>query len=156
MVKLKVDPAPTTELDLDVAAHQGDQVAADRQTEAGAAMVAADRAVQLGEALEQPLELVCGDAGARVADGQAQQAVGGVIAGGDGDAAAGGELDGVAQQVEQHLAQPRAVGVDEGRQVRVQAHLQRQPLVGRLRRHQRQRALDELHAGLNGCGSSST
>jgi hypothetical protein len=123
-------------LDPDRAAHAGDQGLADGETKPGAAIAAADRAVGLGEALEQAGLHLGSDADAGVDHLEAQGA--GRGAGGelDGDAALGGELQGVGQQVQQHLAQAGLVQgqrrVDVALARCVEGRAQGQALGGRL------------------------
>ncbi len=98
--------------DGDAAAHQFDQALADRQAEAGAAKLAGGRGVTLEEGREQ-----AGDHGRRHADaGVADrnlQALFVVVQGPagemDADAADRGEFDGIADQVDQDLAQAAGV-----------------------------------------------
>ena len=101
--------------DADGAAHAFDQAAADRQAEAAAAEAAGDRAVDLGELGEQLAQCFRGDADAGVGDREAEpdgRALGADQPDRQAHRAGGGELDAVAEQVEQHLAQ--AVGVADG------------------------------------------
>src|SRR5476649_1606039 len=107
--------------DVDGAAHQLDQLAADRQSQTGAAVAPRGGGVGLLEFLEQARDRIGGDADAGVADAEADQ----VIAlparplqplDAQGDVAALGELEGVADQVDQHLAQPGRIADDERRQ----------------------------------------
>ena len=101
------------------AAHPLDDAVADAQPEAGAAIVAGDAVVGLLEFAKDPLLRLGRNADAGVADHETDFV--GPDAGFDDqrDAAGRGKLDGVAGEVEQHLAQPR----------RVADHFDRQPLV---------------------------
>ena len=105
--------------DPDPAAHQLGQALADRQPQAGAAVAARGRGVDLAERLEQPVQPVRRDADAGVADREGQlvkrrRAVEAAGAHREDDLAPLGELDGVGEQVEQDLAQPRHVADDGG------------------------------------------
>ena len=64
---MNVLPSPGRAGDRDLAAEQADQLAADREAEAGAAVEAGGGAVALGERLEDPLLLLVVDADAGVA-----------------------------------------------------------------------------------------
>ncbi|EZP46142.1 hypothetical protein BW39_05793 [Delftia sp. RIT313] len=128
----------------DLAAHELHQPVADGQAQAGAAVAARGLDVGLGEGLEQPLGPRCIQAYAGVAHAHAQVVQGrcrGVRIGirrrvhrwrrqmqGDHHLAMLGELDGVADQVGQHLAQAHWVAAQTGRQVRVQRIDHFQPL----------------------------
>src|SRR5690606_1340476 len=87
--------------------------------EAGALVAAARRRVDLGEGLEDPAGVALADADAGVLDLEHEEVreVDGLAAHVDGDAATDGELEGVADEVDQDLAQAAAVevGVDRGR-----------------------------------------
>ena len=136
--------------DLDVAAHHPHQLARDLQPQPGAAEAPADAVVALAEALEQALQrlLVHADAGVDDADARQRRPGGAVLRRHRVDqqphAAAVGELDRVADQVEQHLLEPLRVRLDPDRQVRRQRHLEQQRARARLRLHQRPHVLDEL------------
>jgi hypothetical protein len=129
-VTLKVEPAP------------GALVAS------GAPFAAIARALHPVEALEDAAEVLLGDAGTAVADGNLQPVAVGARFDPD-PAPLGGELDGVVQEVDQDLRQPVAVGAD-GREIGRHVHLERLPpglggrahhsdgLGGRLRRRDRQ------------------
>ena len=96
----------------DGAAHGLHDLPTDGQPEAGAPVDAGGRGVGLGERLEQARDLVRGDADPGVADRHAQ--VGAVVRTGLGggahdDLALLGELDGVGDQVGQHLRETRGV-----------------------------------------------
>jgi hypothetical protein len=125
----KVLPGPRRALDADLAAHQFDQPLADRQPESGAAVFSRHAVVGLLEGLEQSRLRLGVDADAGVADFEAHlHRIGGFAdqAGAQGDAALPGELDGIADQVEQDLAQPQRIAPQEqarqfGRNVGFQA-----------------------------------
>ncbi len=101
--------------DADAAAHPLDDLLGDGQPEPGAAVVPARRVLGLRERPEQAGQALRRHADARVGDLDAH--AGDVRAGGKprhvrDDAAAGRELDRVAQQVDEHLAQPRRVAAE--------------------------------------------
>ena len=78
-------------------------------------MLARGGAVGLFELLEDALEVLFKEARAAVADGEDEtrdRRVAGV-ADAHGNASAVGELDGIAEQVEHHLAQSAGVGLDD-------------------------------------------
>ena len=98
--------------DGDAAAHQLDELAADRQPEAGAAEAPGDAGVDLAERLEQAGGLRRRKADAGVAHGDAQgDGVGRRVQRFDAhvDFAAFGELDRVADEVADHLAEAQRV-----------------------------------------------
>ncbi len=99
-----VDPAD----DPDLASLRLDDPLADGQTEAGAAVLARDRGVALGEAAKDGVDHLGRHADALIAHGDAQApAVAiGALPELDLDLASGGELDGVRDEIEQHLPQP--------------------------------------------------
>mmetsp|Transcript_70462 Transcript_70462/g.166102 ORF Transcript_70462/g.166102 Transcript_70462/m.166102 type:complete len:643 (+) Transcript_70462:166-2094(+) len=104
-------------------AHQRHQLAADRQTQAGAAIAPRGRLLGLAEAGKDVLELVVGDADAGVADLEADACQGAVLAQqcqGQHDLAVLGELQRIAGQVQQHLAQSRGISDQRRRQPGVQ------------------------------------
>ena len=70
---MNVLPSPGLADDADLAAEQAGDLAADRQAEAGAAVLAAGAAVGLLEGLEDDLLLVGGNADAGVADREGQR-----------------------------------------------------------------------------------
>ena len=110
---------PQLALQRDAAAHALDDALGDAEPQAGAAIAARNAVVGLLEFAEDPLARFRRDADAGVADQEADFV--GPDAGFDDQrhAAGRGELDGVAGEIEQHLAQPRGVA----------DHFQRQPLV---------------------------
>ncbi len=119
--------------DADRPAHALGQAAADGQAKSGAAELAADRAVDLGEPLEQPVGAGGRNAHAGVGHRDAQaSAVGRQIAYANGDAAAACELDGVAEQVQHHLPDAGAVGAHRPGQLAARFQPQRQALVAGL------------------------
>ena len=99
-------------LDRDVASHQLREAAHDREAEARAAEAARGRGIGLRERLEQARALLFGepDAGVGDRDRDLRSAVAERLgAGMQRDAAALGELDRVAEQVEQHLPHARRI-----------------------------------------------
>ena len=122
------------------AEHLGEALA-DREAEAGAAVLAGGRVVDLAKRLEQAVHAVGADADAGVGDRELQLvARGGVAvalgelagADGDGDLAAGGELDGVADEVDEDLAQAGGVGDEPRRGARVDDRGEVEALVAEL------------------------
>ena len=97
---------------------------ADRQPEAGAAVLPGAAAVDLPELLEHQLLGVLRDADAGVRDRERDHAL--LVDGTDRDASGFGELDGIAKQVDQDLAKLLLVGA-EGRQVGLDLLLEPQP-----------------------------
>ena len=105
------------------AAHPADELRRNGQAEAGAAELAGDGAVRLGEGLEDGPLLLERDADAGVGNGEAQEGLRGFPArvrraagrrNLQHDRAFAGELDGVADEVDQDLAQPPGVADDVG------------------------------------------
>ncbi len=123
-------------LGVDLAAEQPGDLAADRQAEAGTAVLAAGGAVGLLERLEDLPQLVAGDTDAGVGDGEGDQLVVRALDGAglqqslahvrrdlpagradrEVDGARVGELHRVGDQVAQHLLEPLLVGVQGDRQ----------------------------------------
>ena len=110
---MKVEPAPGGALDGGVAAHQPGDLPGNRQAQAGAAELPGRRGVGLGERLEELGRLLGRHADARVGDGKADPLAPGLGLGltdhREPHGALFGELAGVAQQVQQALAEPRDV-----------------------------------------------
>ena len=105
-------------LDADLAAHELDEAPADGQAEAGAAVPPRGGGVGLRERLEQHVELLGRDADAGVAHREAQRRRGLTLLHEPHrhrHLAALGELDGVADQVGEHLAQAPRVAAQEPR-----------------------------------------
>ena len=133
-------------LDADLAVHQGDQARRDREAQPRTAIPAGGRIVFLLECLEDLLLLIERDADARVADGEAQHlrragsALGrlGLRAGAgrarldaDDHFALLGELDRVADEIEQDLPEPSGIADQGVGDVRLDLADQLQPfLVG--------------------------
>ena len=96
-------------LQRDAAAHAPDDTFADAEAEAGAAVVARDPVVGLLELAEDPRLRFGRDADAGVADQKGNLVRHGSRLDDQRHAAGGGELDGIAGQIEQHLPQPCGV-----------------------------------------------
>ena len=151
-------------VDADHAAHGAHQLLRNRQAQPGAAVQARGAAVGLAEGVEQALLLLGADAHAAVADGEPQAVpvrprLPRYL---HHDLAARGELEGIAHQVDQHLAQAQRIAGQAHRHVRVgpghqlQAFFRRAPrkqvhhLVEHIRqveRHAFQRQLARLDLG---------
>ena len=135
-------------VDADLAAHQRDQAPGDREAEAAAAEAARRRTVGLGEGVEDASAVGLGQADAGVAHLEAQH--GGVVAIArqqarrEDDFAARRELDRVADEVEQHLAQPPGVAAQRRRQRGGDTHDELEALALRRAGHQRAGLLDAL------------
>ena len=103
-------PLPRLARQPDPAAHHLDQMRRDRQPQSGAAVAAGRRRVGLHERPEDLPLLVLRDADAGVGDGEAQRRLHrrscARLATFDDDFARVGELDGVADQVDEHLPEP--------------------------------------------------
>ena len=124
-------------LDRDLAAHQLDELAGDREAEPGAAALARHRRLDLGEALEQEALRLLRDADAGIADRDLEPAAGArQVAERDVDGAGLGELDRVADQVHQHLPQPRRVAEQGPRHLRADGRRHVDVAVGGAGRHQ--------------------
>jgi hypothetical protein len=130
----------------DASAHQFGQAANDRQAKTGPAIAAGRRAVALGKGLEQAGHLRLRHADTAVGDRQdeAHASVDGRLASdGDADLADFGELDGVADQVEQDLAHARGIAVQQVRRRLVDHGDDRQSLAVGLDRQRFRHAFDE-------------
>ncbi len=103
--------------DGDVAAEGLGNAAADRQSQAGAAVLTRHGGVRLNERIEDGLELLRGDSRAGVDDLNRKVRMGLVLhqLGQYLHASRFRELDGVAHQVHQELAEPRGIGADRFR-----------------------------------------
>ena len=101
-------PDPGFAVDVDVAVHEPDQPFDDGKPEPGTLMEPGDRVVHLGEGLENRREFVGGDADAGIGNGQGQAHPARFRirhgAGFHPNLAGVGELDGIAHEVEQDLA----------------------------------------------------
>ena len=106
-------------LDADVATHQFGQAAGNGQPQPGAAEAAGGGDVGLLESLEQAGRFIAVHADAGVVHGKADDdllVVFGMQAAAQDDAALFGEFDGIAQEIEQDLADAHAIAVEHGRQ----------------------------------------
>ena len=112
-------------LDRDGAAVHLDEPLRDREAKPGAALLAGRAAVDLLELLEDALLVVRRDARPGVAHRDVEEAVGG--AGRDLDRALVGELDRIADEVQQHLRQPPLVAAAD-RQPLLHLRREREPL----------------------------
>jgi hypothetical protein len=147
-VELTADPGLA--LEPETAAHHLDELRRDGETEAGAAVSARRRRVGLDERPEDLPPLVLGHADARVSHRAAEQHV--VVAplgNGDLDAhlALVGELDRVADQVEQDLTEASRIAGERRRHVRRDAARQLQPLLIGARRQQLDAVFDGVADG---------
>ena len=128
---------------VDTAAHDLDEPGGDAQPQAGAAVFLAQRAIGLDKRIENGPEFVRRDADAGVADVKMQpdfrrtgcQPVplagqAGSLSYGDENFALVGELDGVAGQVEQHLAQADGISQEQVGRVSGDSALPAQALAG--------------------------
>src|SRR6185295_6330631 len=122
-------------LDPNSAAHQLDQTPRDREPEAGAAVLAGGRSVGLAERLEQPRRLLARHADPGVGDFDPElHFLTGALGATDAhaDPSVLGELDRVAQQVGQDLADPQRVTDQPRGHVRCNVEYQFEALVVRL------------------------
>ena len=120
---------PLLAVDPDRAVHQFAQARADRQPEAGAAELAPDLDVALGECFEDRSLSFGRDADAGIADRDLEVDAAVAFAGHpdtDRDTAFAGELEGVAHQVDQDLPDPRRVAQQPPRQPGTALQRQRQ------------------------------
>jgi hypothetical protein len=150
--------APRRAFDADRPAHQLHKLLRDRKAEAGTAELARGGAVRLAEALKEPVERLGRDADAGVADLDTQLAravPADRMVERDAHASVRRELDGVADDVRQHLAEPGRVADHLLRQVRRRFDLDRQPLAFRSFREQATTWSKTLR-GSNGAASIST
>src|SRR6185503_426865 len=132
-------------LDVDLAAEQASDLAADGKPEPGAAELPTRRAIRLLECFEDQLLLVLRDPDAGVAHDEGDHLLRAVeLARGEPpplvgpthrepDRALLRELEGVRQQVLEHLLQPLAVGVNGSRRIRRHLDLEAQRLLLRNR-----------------------
>ena len=114
---------PEVALDADLAAHQLDQFAADRQPQARPAVAARGGAVEAREALEELVDLRRCDAGTAVGDLEEQviptaRRRRALLGDRDADAAAVRELDGIVRKVDQDLPDPADVAPQLRRDLR--------------------------------------
>ncbi len=145
----------------DVAAHQLDQLARDGQPEPGAAVFARHGAVGLLEGFEDARQRGGGNADAAVDHGEAQQHPAAAVAGAADrqvDHAVIGELDGVADQIDEHLPQPPRIAAQQHRHVRIELPGQFEPLfrgahgveVGEVLKQRQEVEIDHLDGQLPG------
>src|SRR6185312_4802781 len=116
-----------------------DQLLRDGEAEAGAAKAAGDALVGLGEFGEEIADYRAGNADAGIGDLDTQDDTARIGLGAIDlgyDAAALGELDGVAHQVEQDLTDARRVAAQGPARLLVDVGAQRQVLLHRFGRHQ--------------------
>src|SRR6185369_13047389 len=114
-VDAELAPDPGRTLDRDVAAEELDAALHEREPHPEAVEAARGRAVGLREELEHLGDAVRGDADPRVVHGEDDRARLVTRPDGHADFARGGELEGVAQEVEQEPADERPVDVQDRR-----------------------------------------
>ena len=122
----------------DAAVHQFHQLLRDGQAQTRAAVLAGSGTVGLGETLEDEPELVLGDADAGIGDGEAETSrpvVFGIRLDPHFEPALVGELDRVAEQVDEDLAQPVRIADQITRDVRRYGLAQPKTFGGRARLH---------------------
>ena len=122
----------------DAPAHQGDQAFADRQTQTGAAVFARNRGIDLGERGKQAGDAVRRNADAGITHPKLNPRRPGCGLGFEQmaahhDFALGGELDGVADQIGEYLADSRHVPAHHRRHIVVDAAEQLQAFAARVR-----------------------
>ncbi len=134
----EVEPAALAlhALDADLAAHQPHELAGDGQPEAGAAEPSGGAGVGLCEGFEQPLEVLgrrsrcrCRAPRSTAASDRRADSSGSQAETWTSTVALGGELDGVGQEVSEHLRDAQPVGAHEPRHVVADVAVQRDPLV---------------------------
>ncbi len=134
-------------VDADLAAHLLDQPLGDDQPETGPTGLARQGVVRLAERLEERAHVLVGqpDAGVLHADAQLR-AVGPLILdhGAHDDGALVGELDGVADQVGQHLLEPQRIADQRQRRVAVDQADQLEVLGVRRRAEDGEGVLDQV------------
>ena len=136
--------APGGAVDADLTAHAFHQPLADRQAQAGAALAAAGALVHLGEGVEQVLLQVRRQAVAGVGDGDLDHRLGAALFlehGAHHDRPALGELDRVADQIGEYLANTQRIAEQAGGHVGVD---DRRLLQALLLGHRRQHGLHVL------------
>src|SRR5262249_25323709 len=125
-------PRPERAVDADLAAHQLDEALGDGKPEPGPAVFSAHRAIDLRESLEDERGLLRRDADAGIGDGEFEaQALILAREAGDAehDAPVRRELDGVVEEIEEHLAQAAGIALEPARHVGGDDKAQLQPLV---------------------------
>ncbi len=131
-----------------LAAHQPRQPPADRQSQAGPAIVSRRGVIRLDKGFEQPRLLRWRQADALIFHLKPQQhaiARFRVEAGADRDRAAFGKFDGVSDEVQQNLPQPQQIAAQPRRHVGIDGLDQAQPLGGRPLAEQAEGVIDDLH-----------
>ncbi len=134
-------------VDADLTAHLLDQAFGNHQPQAGAPRLPGDRIVRLAERLEQRAQVLIGQADAGVLHADAQL---GTVAAlvfdhrADHHGAFVGELDGVADQVGQHLLEPQRIAHQRQRRVAIDKADQLQLLGVRGRAEDGQGVLDQV------------
>ncbi len=123
-------------------AHQLQQLFADRQAQACSAIAPRHRGAALDEGIEQGGLDLRADAGTGVRDGEAHGLVGAFDL--DPQMSGVGELDRVAHQVQQHLAQAGRVALDAGRHVGQDVDDHLEILFAGTRRHHLRHVLDHV------------
>ena len=129
--------APDAAVEADLAAHQLDDPARDRKAESRAAVAPPRRLIGLPERFEELVGDLGRDARPGVGHREPQHRIGAFETFDDrtyGDAAGGGELHRVAEQVEQNLTQPVGVADHAPRHVLRDVGRQRKALLARRRR----------------------
>ena len=132
------------------AAHQLDQPAGDGQPQAGTAVLARGRGIGLRKGIENAGELVGGNADAGIAHGKGQGQRLGLLpfeADGEHHLAALGELDRVADQIEQHLAQPGRVPAQLAGEGRIDVGAEIQTAIAGARLQREKHLVDGLAQG---------
>ena len=135
-------------LDPDPAAHDFGEPLADGEAEAGAAILARRRRIDLAEGLEQTIHAIRGDAAARVADLEMERRVVAVLddrPDGQRHFARRGELHRVAQEIDQDLPQARDVAMNPPRQRGIDLRGELEPFLGGANREQVHRFFDAFH-----------
>ena len=145
-VMRNVDPSPARSPP-DRAAHQLDEALGDREPESGAAVPSRRRCVDLAERREQPVHPVRRDPDPRVAHRQFEPIGVRPLARPSTRTTTSpllGELDGVREQVEEHLSQAGRVADDPGGRVLVDQAAELDPLLPGARSDDLERALDAV------------
>ncbi len=119
-------------VDFDVTIHHVDELFTDRQSQPGALEITLHAGADLEERVEQARDLFRRDSHAGVAHAKRQIPL--FHIGVQDNAAGVGELDGVVQQVGDHLLQAQRIAIQRQRHIVLDEHIQRQALA----HHQRQ------------------
>ena len=130
--------------DPDFAAEQADDLLADGQPEAAAAIAACRRGIRLGEGVEDRRQGVPGNADPAVLNGKPDEAAVAAFFDFQDDAAGFGKLDGIAQQVDQYLPDAAGIAVQPRRQCGVEMAAQVQALAVGLVAEQGQGGVDDF------------